>query len=159
MQYISAKTHEISVMLDNCLGKISDNLHSNNKNNWLERRVWPLKIFSRCSVVDLSILLEQQSSSCDHCYIYLIDTCLGTLYQISNRCPFQKCSRGWKQTQTAQCYKSNVIPQWPVVLFAERVMIRSEPSSLMANYSKIKKIKLPQSHIAMAVKRNQNLEE
>ena len=39
------------------------------------------------------------------------------------------------------------------------VMIRSEPSSLMANYSKIKRVEPPQSHIAMAVEGNWNLEE
>ena len=41
----------------------------------------------------------------------------------------------------------------------KRVMIRSEPLSLMANYGKIKRVELPQSHIAMAVEGNWNLEE
>ena len=39
------------------------------------------------------------------------------------------------------------------------VMIRSEPSSLMANYSKIKRVEPPQSHIVIAVEGNWNLEE
>jgi len=38
-----------------CLGKISDILHLNNKNNQLERRVQPPKISIRCPVVDSSI--------------------------------------------------------------------------------------------------------
>jgi len=37
------------------LGKISDILHLNNKNNQLERRVQPPKISIRCPVVDSSI--------------------------------------------------------------------------------------------------------
>jgi len=40
-----------------------------------------------------------------------------------------------------------------------RVTIRSEPSSLMANYSKIKIVELPWSHIATAVKGNWDMEE
>jgi len=40
-----------------------------------------------------------------------------------------------------------------------RVTIRSKPSSLMANYSKIKRVEPPWSHIAIAVERNWNLEE
>jgi len=40
-----------------------------------------------------------------------------------------------------------------------RVTIRSEPSSLMANYSKIKRVELLQCCIAMAVKGNWNLKE
>jgi len=40
-----------------------------------------------------------------------------------------------------------------------RVTIRSEPSSLMANYSKIKRVEPPWSHIATAVEGNWNLEE
>jgi len=40
-----------------------------------------------------------------------------------------------------------------------RVMIRSEPSSLMANYSKIKKVELLWSRIVIAVKGNWNPEE
>jgi len=40
-----------------------------------------------------------------------------------------------------------------------RVMIRPEPSSLMANYSKVKRVELPWSHIAMAVKENWDPEE
>jgi len=35
-----------SIMPYNCLGKISDYFHHNNKNNWLERRVWPPKDIS-----------------------------------------------------------------------------------------------------------------
>jgi len=38
-------------------------------------------------------------------------------------------------------------------------MIRAEPSSLMANYSKIKRVKLLWSRIVMAVEGNWNLEE
>jgi len=38
-------------------------------------------------------------------------------------------------------------------------MIRSEPSSLMANYSKIKRVEPLWSHIIMAVEENWNLEE
>jgi len=38
-------------------------------------------------------------------------------------------------------------------------MIRAELSSLMANYSKIKRVEPPWSHIIMAVERNWNLEE
>jgi len=45
------------------------------------------------------------------------------------------------------------------VLFAERVTIRSKPSSLMANYSNIKRVELPWSCIAMAVEGNWNPEE
>jgi len=41
----------------------------------------------------------------------------------------------------------------------KRVMIRSEPPSLMANYGKIKRVKPLQSHITMAVEGNGNLEE
>jgi len=40
-----------------------------------------------------------------------------------------------------------------------RVMIRSELSSLMAKYSKIKRVKPPWSRITMAVEGNWNLEE
>ena len=40
-----------------------------------------------------------------------------------------------------------------------RVIIRSEPSSLMANYSKIERVKLLWSYIAMAVEGNWNLEK
>jgi len=40
-----------------------------------------------------------------------------------------------------------------------RVMIRSEPSSLMANYSKIKRVEPPWSHLAIAVEGNWNTEE
>jgi len=40
-----------------------------------------------------------------------------------------------------------------------RVMIRSEPSSLIANSSKIKRVEPSQSHIAAAVKGNWNPEE
>jgi len=36
----------------------------------------------------------------------------------------------------------------------KRVTIRSGPSSLMANYSKIKRVEPPYSYIAMAVKEN-----
>ena len=39
-----------------------------------------------------------------------------------------------------------------------RVMIRAEPSSLMANCSKIKRVKPLQSHIIMAVEGNRKLE-
>jgi len=39
-----------------------------------------------------------------------------------------------------------------------RVMIRSKPSSLMANYSKIKRVELLQSRIATVVEGNQKLE-
>jgi len=46
-----------------------------------------------------------------------------------------------------------------VVLFARRVTIRSEPSSLMANYSKIKRVEMSQNHIVMAVEGNWNTEE
>jgi len=38
-------------------------------------------------------------------------------------------------------------------------MIRSEPSSLMANYSNIKRVEPPWNHIAIAVEGNWNLEE
>jgi len=38
-------------------------------------------------------------------------------------------------------------------------MIRSKPSSLMANYSKIKRVGPPWSHIAVAVEGNWNPEE
>jgi len=38
-----------------------------------------------------------------------------------------------------------------------RVMIKSEPSVMMANYNKIKRVKPLWSCIAMAVERNQNL--
>ena len=38
-------------------------------------------------------------------------------------------------------------------------MIRSELSSLMANYSKIKRVEPPWSHFVMAVEENWNLEE
>jgi len=41
----------------------------------------------------------------------------------------------------------------------KRVTIRSEPSSLMAKNSKIKRVKPSWSHIAMAVEGNWNLEE
>jgi len=40
-----------------------------------------------------------------------------------------------------------------------RVMIRSEPLSLIAKYSKIKRVEPLQSYIAMAVEGNWNLEE
>jgi len=40
-----------------------------------------------------------------------------------------------------------------------RVMIRSEPSSLMANYSKIKRVEPLWSRLAMAVEGNWNTEE
>jgi len=40
-----------------------------------------------------------------------------------------------------------------------RVMIRSEPSVMMANYSKIKRVEPPQSRITMVVEENWNLEE
>jgi len=40
-----------------------------------------------------------------------------------------------------------------------RVTIRSKPSSLMANYSKIKRVEPPWSHLTMAVKGNWNTEE
>ena len=40
-----------------------------------------------------------------------------------------------------------------------RVMIRFALPSLMANYGKIKRVKLPQSCITMAVEGNCNLEE
>ena len=40
-----------------------------------------------------------------------------------------------------------------------RVMIRSEPSVMMANYNKIKRVKLPQSHIVAAVEGNWNPKE
>jgi len=56
-----------------------------------------------------------------------------------------------------QCDLSDVIPQQPVALL--RVMIRSEPSSLMANYSKIKRAKLPWSCLTTAVEGNWNKEE
>jgi len=38
-------------------------------------------------------------------------------------------------------------------------MIRAEPLLLMANYSKIKRVEPPWSHIIMAVEGNWNLEE
>ena len=38
-------------------------------------------------------------------------------------------------------------------------MIRSDPLSLMANYSKIKRVEPLQGHTTMAVKGNQNPEE
>jgi len=47
-----------AVMPYNHLGKISDNLHSNNKNNWLERRVQSPEMFARHPVMDSSISLE-----------------------------------------------------------------------------------------------------
>ena len=50
--------HKGIVMLDSHLGNKSNIFHHNNKNNQLERRVWPTKETIRCLVVDLSILLE-----------------------------------------------------------------------------------------------------
>jgi len=35
------ETRHSSVMLDGHLGKISNDFHSNNKNNQLKRQVWP----------------------------------------------------------------------------------------------------------------------
>jgi len=46
-----------------------------------------------------------------------------------------------------------------MVLFTRRVMIRSKPSSLMANYSNIKRVKISQNCIIMAVEGNWNTEE
>jgi len=40
-----------------------------------------------------------------------------------------------------------------------RVTVRSEPSSLIANYSKIKRVELLQSYIATAVEGNWNPEK
>ena len=46
------------------------------------------EVFLRCLVVDSSLSLKWQSSSCDHHYTYLIDACPGALYQITNGSPF-----------------------------------------------------------------------
>jgi len=59
---------------------------------------------------------------------------------------------------------SLALPEWCYTSAASsaicrRVTIRSKPPSLMANYSKIKRVKPPWSHIAMAVEGNWNLEE
>jgi len=57
-------------------------------------------------------------------------------------------------TQPEQCHTSAAGS-----IIHRRVMIRSKPSSLMANYSKIKIVEPPWSHIAMAVEGNWNPEE
>jgi len=56
--------------------------------------------------------------------------------------------------QPEQCYTSAASS-----IIHRRVTIRSEPSLLMANYSKIKRVEPPWSCIAMAVEGNWNLEE
>jgi len=48
----------VVVTPDSHLGNKSDIFHHNNKNNQLERRVWPPRDIIRCPVVDSSIPLE-----------------------------------------------------------------------------------------------------